>query len=178
MSILDSQGRIFGKVSILDVGAALVILLVLVGIFIFPGATGGIAQVGAVTKPVEVEVVIRVASQNVSNLLKPGEKTSVIIRNQPYGEVKIKSVKELPDSVTIPLDNGTVKYAPDPRPEAAISKNLVVVLEGNAQITKNGPVLGNNKIKIGTPIELEGFNYNFTNLNVRDMRILDAAKPS
>jgi len=36
MKILDSQGRLFGKVSILDFGAALVILLVLVGIFFFP----------------------------------------------------------------------------------------------------------------------------------------------
>jgi hypothetical protein len=175
MAVLDSQGRLFGKVSILDIAAALVILLVLVGIFVFPGATGGIAQ-GVDTKPVEVEVVIRVAAQNVDTLLKPGDKTSVIIRNQPFGEIKIKSVKELPDSVVVPLENGTVKYANDPRPEAGISKNLVVTLEGNAQITKNGPVLGNNKIKIGTPIELEGFNYNFTNLNVRDMRIIETGK--
>jgi len=40
MKILDSQGRLFGKVSILDFGAALVILLVLVGIFFFPGTSG------------------------------------------------------------------------------------------------------------------------------------------
>jgi Domain of unknown function (DUF4330) len=177
MAVLDSQGRLFGKLSILDIGAALVILLVLIGIFIFPGATGGIAQ-GSDTKPVEVEVVVRVAAQNVDRLLKPGDKTSVIIRNQPFGEIKIKSVKELPDSVIIPLDNGSAKVVDDPRPEAGISKNLVVILEGNAQITKNGPVLGNNKIKIGTPIELEGFNYNFTNLNVRDMRILESGKAS
>jgi len=39
MKILDSQGRLFGKVSILDLGAALVILLVLVGIF-FPVSSG------------------------------------------------------------------------------------------------------------------------------------------
>jgi Domain of unknown function (DUF4330) len=178
MAVVDSQGRLFGKVSILDIGAALIILLVLIGIFVFPGARGGIAQGVVDTKPVEIEVVIRVAAQNVNKLLKPGDKTSVIIRNQPFGEIKVKSVQELPDSVTIPMDNGTVKFAPDPRPEAGLSKNLVVVLEGNAQITKNGPVLGNNKIKIGTPIELEGFDYNFTNLNVRDMRILESAKPS
>jgi len=38
MKILDSQGRLFGKVSILD-GAALVILLVLVGIFFLSGTS-------------------------------------------------------------------------------------------------------------------------------------------
>ena len=176
MAVVDSQGRLFGKVSILDVGAALVILLVLFGIFIYPGSSGSVAQVNTPTKPVEVEVVVRVAAQNTDGLLEPGEKTSVSIRNQPYGEVKIKSVKELPDTVYVPLENGSVKATPDPRPEVALSKNLLVVLEGNAQITKNGPVLGNNKIKIGTPIELEGFTYNFTNLNVRDIRILDDKK--
>ncbi|MDX2230844.1 MAG: DUF4330 domain-containing protein [Leptolyngbyaceae cyanobacterium bins.349] len=176
MAVVDSQGRLFGKVSLLDIGAALVILLVVFGIFVYPGASGSVAQSNTTTKPVEVEVVVRVATQNVDSLLKPGEKTSIIIRNQPYGEVKIKSVKELPDTVSVPLDNGTVKATPDPRPEVALSRNMIVILEGNAQITKNGPVLGNNKIKIGTPIELEGFKYNFTNLNVRDIRILDDQK--
>jgi hypothetical protein len=176
MAIVDSQGRLFGKINILDIGAALVILLVLFGIFVFPGASGTVAQTNTTTKPVEVEVVVRVAAQNTEGLLKPGDKTSIIIRNQPYGEVKIKSVKVLPDNVYVPLDDGNVKYTPDPRPEVALSRNLIVVLEGNAQITSNGPVLGNNKIKIGTPIELEGFSYNFTNLNVRDIRILDQQK--
>lgn len=176
MAIIDSQGRLFGKVNLLDLGAALVILLVLFGIFVYPGASGSVAQSNTTTKPVEVEVVVRVAAQNTEDLLKPGDKTSIIIRNQPYGEVKIKSVKSLPDTVNIPLDNGTVKYTSDPRPEVALSRNLLVILEGNAQITSNGPVLGNNKIKIGTPIELEGFKYNFTNLNVRDIRILDDKK--
>ncbi|NJP09931.1 MAG: DUF4330 domain-containing protein [Leptolyngbyaceae cyanobacterium RU_5_1] len=171
MAIVDSQGRLFGKISILDIGAVLIILLALIGIFIFPGASGSIAQ--GKTQPVEVEVVVRVAAQNTEDLLKEGDKTSIIIRNQPYGEVKIKSVKPLSDNVYIPLPDGKVKSLPDPRPEATLSKNLLVILAGNAQITKNGPVLGNNKIKIGTPIELEGFKYNFTNLNVRDVRILD-----
>jgi hypothetical protein len=172
MAVVDSQGRLFGKVSILDIGAALVILLALFAIFVFPGASGSVAQSNSTTKPVEVEVVIRVAGQNVTDLLKPGEKTNVIIRNQPYGEIKIKSVEVIPDNVYVPSEGKAIS-APDPRPEAALSKNLLVILEGNAQITSNGPVLGNNKIKIGTPIELEGFKYNFTNLNVRDIRILE-----
>lgn len=173
MAVIDSQGRLFGKVSILDIGAALVIVLVLIGIFVFPGASGSVAQVGVKTQPVEVEVVVRVAAQNVNGLLNPGEKTNLVIRNQPYGQITIKEVKELADTVLVPTGDGNVKVTEDPRPEVALSKNMIVILEGNAQITKDGPVLGNNKIKIGTPIELEGFTYNFANLNVRDIRILD-----
>ena len=43
----------------------------------------------------------------------------------------------------------------------AYSTDMLMTLGGQAEITKNGPVLGNSKIKIGTPIELEGLNYNF-----------------
>lgn len=169
MAIVDSQGRLFGKVSILDIGAALVILLVIIGVLL-PGTTG-IAQVGANTKPVEVDVVVR--SVGSDNLLKPGDKTSIIIRNQPYGEVKIAKVQELPRNVPVPQPDGTVKPLPDPRPEAGLTKDYIVTVAGNAQITKDGPVLGNNKIKAGTKIELEGLTYDFADLNVLDVRIKD-----
>lgn len=59
MAILDSKGRLFGKISILDIGAALMILLVLAGIFLFPGGSGSVAQVGNTTRPVEVDVMVR-----------------------------------------------------------------------------------------------------------------------
>ncbi|MGB3768575.1 MAG: DUF4330 domain-containing protein, partial [Phormidesmis sp.] len=42
MAILDSKGRLFGKLSLLDLGAALAILMVIFGIFIYPGATGSV----------------------------------------------------------------------------------------------------------------------------------------
>jgi hypothetical protein len=88
MKILDARGRLFGKVSILDLGAALVILLVVVGIFFFPGTSGSVAQVGAPTKPVEVDLVVRglnvLNPQQLFNQgLKAGGKTNIIIRNQP-----------------------------------------------------------------------------------------------
>lgn len=170
MRILDSQGRLFGKVSILDVGAALVILLVLIGVLL-PSATG-VAQLGSTLKPVEVDVVVRsVGLQSAPSLLKAGDQTSVVIRNQPYGEVKIKSVRELQRNVATPQPDGTLKALPDPRPEANLSKDFLITLVGNAQITKDGPVLGNNKVKIGTKIELEGLTYDFADLNVLDVRI-------
>ncbi len=171
MAVVDSKGRLFGKVSILDLGAALVILLVLFGIFIFPGTSGSVAQVNIPTKPVEIEVVVRVAGQNTESLFKPGEKTSIIIRNQPSGEITVKEVKELPDNVFVPQPDGKVQVIPDPRPESKLSRNLLLTLQGNAQVTEKGLVLGGNKMKIGAPIELEGINYSFTNLNVRDVRI-------
>ncbi|WP_421654457.1 DUF4330 domain-containing protein [Leptothermofonsia sp. ETS-13] len=167
MAIVDSQGRLFGKVSILDVGAALVILLVIIGVLL--PSTMGIAQVGSSTKPLEVDVIVRSVAS--SDLLRSGDTTKIIIRNQPFGEVKIAKVEELPRNVPVPQPDGSVKALPDPRPEAGLTRDYWVTLVGNAQITKDGPVLGNNKIKSGTKIELEGLTYNFPDLNVLNVRV-------
>jgi hypothetical protein len=47
---------------------------------------------------------------------------------------------------------------------------LLLTLEGKGQITENGPVLGNIKIKVGTTVELDGKNYNF-NGTVIEVRV-------
>lgn len=175
MAMLDSKGRLFGKVSILDLGAALVILLVLVGIFFFPGTSGSVAQVGVTTKPVEVDLVVRGLNVRDPERLfnegfRKGGKTNVIIRNQPHGQIDIKSINMLPRTMLVPQPDGSLKEIPDPRANQ-FSTDMLLTLGGKAQITESGPVIGNSKLKIGTPVELEGFNYNF-NASVIDVRIL------
>ncbi len=172
MAILDSKGRLFGKVSILDLGAALVILIVVVGIFFFPGTSGSVAQLNE-KKPIEVDVLVRGLSvrdpAGLMNQFNQQKKTSIIIRKEPYGQVEIKSVKELPRTILVPQENGTVKELPDPRTNS-FSTDMLMTLAGQATLTKDGPVLGNSKIKIGTPVELEGMDYNF-NASVIDVRV-------
>ncbi|MBD2090884.1 DUF4330 domain-containing protein [Microcoleus sp. FACHB-1515] len=174
MAILDSQGRLFGKVSLLDIGAALVILLVIFGVFFYPGTAGSVAQVGAQTKAIEVDAVVRGLSvaqpQQLMTDIKTAQKTNIIIRNQPYGQINVKDVKPLPRTVTVSQPDGSVRALPDPRPEMAYSTDMLMTLGGNANITDDGPVLGNNKIKIGTPIELEGQTYRF-NATIVEVRI-------
>lgn len=174
MAVVDSKGRLFGKVSILDVGAALVILLVVVGIFFFPGTSGSVAQIGSGTKPVEVDIIVRGLSVRDPAALigefQEQKKTNIIIRNQPYGQVDIKSVQKLPQTLAVPQPDGSVKELPDPRAGKSFSTDLFMTLTGQGQITKDGPVLGNSKIKIGTPVELEGMDYNFR-ASVIDVRV-------
>lgn len=174
MAILDSKGRLFGKVNILDLGALLVIVMVIFGIFVFPGTSGTVAQVGAKTVPLEVDLAVRGLNvrdpeQLFENGFKKGGKTKVIIRNQPYGEIAIKSVQLLPRTVIVSQPDGSVKELPDPKVNN-FSTDMLLTLTGNAQVTKDGPVLGNSKVKIGMPFELEGFNYNF-NATVIDVRL-------
>ncbi len=173
MKILDSQGRLFGKLSILDIGAALVILLVVIGIFFLPGKTGSVAQIGVTTKPVEMDVLVRGLSVRNPNALvqefEKSKKTNIIIRNQPYGEVEVKSVQRLIDELAVPQPDGTLKVMADPRVEDSFRLNMILTIAGKATITETGPVLGNNKLKIGTPVELDGplYNFNGTVIEVR-----------
>jgi Domain of unknown function (DUF4330) len=176
MAILDSKGRLFGKINLLDIGAVLVVVLVLFGVFVFPGTSGSVAQVNLKTVPIEADLIVR--GLNVRDLqqlseygFKSNGKTNIIIRNQPHGQIGIKEVKQLPRTLMVPQPNGSLKELPDIRANS-FSTDLLLTLQGNAQLTDNGPVLGNSKIKIGMPIELEGFNYNF-NGTVIDLRMKD-----
>ena len=51
--------------------------------------------------------------------------------------------------------------------------DVVVTLTDTAKITKDGAVVGGNKVKLGLPITLEGADYKFTG-SVSDIRIVDA----
>lgn len=165
MDILDSKGRLFGKLSLLDLGAAIAILIVVVGIFFFPGTSGSVAQVGSTTQDIEVDVIARgLTVLNPEDFLQEmaqEKSTKIIVRNQEYGQVEVKSVIALPRSVAVPQPDGSVKSYPDPRPELGYTADMLITLGGSAQITPDGPVLGNNKVKIGTPIEIEGSTYDF-----------------
>ncbi len=175
MAVLDSKGRLFGKLSLLDLGAALAILMVIFGIFFYPGATGSVAQVNAKTQEIEVDVIARGLTvlnpeTFISDLAKT-KSTKIIVRNQPYGQIGVKKVQALPRSVAVPQPDGTVKSYPDPRPELNYTADMLITLGGKAQITADGPVLG-VPVKIGTPIEIEGQSYHF-NVSTVAVRVLD-----
>ncbi len=165
MAILDSKGRIFGKLSLLDLGAALAILMVIFGIFIYPGATGSIAQSNMNKQDVEVDVIARGLTvlnpeQFLADLAKT-ETTSIVVRNQPYGDkIDVKKVLALPRSVAVPQPDGTVKSYPDPRPELGYTADMLITLGANVQVVDGSPILG-VPVKIGTPVEIEGDSYNF-----------------
>ncbi len=164
MVILDSKGRLFGKLSLLDLGAALAILMVIFGIFFYPGASGSVAQPGAQISEVEVDVIARgltvLNPEDFLQSLAETDSTNIIVRNQPYGKIGVKKVIALPRSVAVPQPDGTVKSYPDPRPELGYTADMIITLGGEATIVDNSPILA-VPVKIGTPIEIDGPQYNF-----------------
>ena len=55
MAFLDSKGRLFGKISILDAGAAAIVMMVIAGLLILPGKTSSAQQGSAI----EIDVIVR-----------------------------------------------------------------------------------------------------------------------
>ena len=167
MKIIDKKGRLFGKISILDIGALGVISLVVAGIFFLPGTSvvPGVAQ--GKSQPIEVDILVRGLSVgNFDSLLaefKENKQASVVIRNQPAGKVEIEKIEVLPRTTPVPQPDGTVKALPDPRPEVEIIKDMIVTFAGNAEVGESGVIVdGAKKIKIGTSIRLEGSIYDFS----------------
>ncbi|MEM8676307.1 MAG: DUF4330 domain-containing protein [Cyanobacteria bacterium P01_G01_bin.67] len=167
MKIIDSKGRLFGKLSILDLAAACVILLVVIGVFFFPG-TPITKSIVAQTKlkPVEVQILVRgLGVTNLDSLMEEFQRekqADIVIRNQPAGRVNIVASKLLPRTTPVPQPDGTVKALPDPRPEITMIRDMLLTLAGKAEVTNNGIVLGGSKkIKIGSSIQLQGDVYDF-----------------
>jgi len=173
MTIVDAQGRLFGRINLLDIAVALLILLVIIGIFFVPGTSGTSVGGTGNTQPIEVDAMVRglrVGDPDAFvQTLEEAGKTNVIIRNQPFGELAIKALQRTPRSVAVPQPDGSVKALPDPRPELDRTIDIIITLGGQAQITPSGAVLGNNKVKIGTPLKLEGLTYSI-NTSVIDVR--------
>lgn len=179
MAILDSKGRLFGKINILDLGAALIMLMVAAGIFLFPGSSGSsIAQVGATYSPVEVDCIVRGLTvrepQELLDSISTADAVNVIIRNQPAGQLNVVEVQSLPRTVAVPQPDGSVVAENDPRPELNYTIDMLITLGGDAEITDDGPVIAGSKVKVGTPLELEGQTFRF-NAPVVGVRILEEA---
>jgi Domain of unknown function (DUF4330) len=163
MAILDSQGRLFGKFSLLDVGAALVILMVIFGIFLFPG-TSGTSVIGQ-EKPqqVEVDVIVRgLSARDPKSFLKEGNKIGILVRKVRSGEAQLKNIEFLPRELAVPQPDGSVKRMADPRQEGKYANDMILTLSSNATIAEGTPVLGGEKVKVGTTLELDGPTYNFS----------------
>ena len=100
--------------------------------------------------------------------LRAGEKTFISIRNVPYTDLDIIDVKSERKKIVLPVLNKPVVV------DDVSQSNLydvVITLTDNAKITKDGAVVGGNKIKIGLPITLEGKDYKFTG-TVSDLTVM------
>ncbi len=98
--------------------------------------------------------------------VKADDKTFITIRNVPYTELSVVDVKSEPRQTFAPMAKNVL--VPDPAQPSIF--DAVITITDTAKITKDGAVVGGNKIKMGLPVTLEGEKYKF-NGTISDVRV-------
>jgi len=152
--------------SLVDLGAALAVVLAAGGVIWSPKLSTSIAKATGALTPVIVSVDVRgIPVANPTALIDQAReegKVAIVIRNQPHGTVAIQQVIPLPRLLSAVQPNGTVVTAVDPNQKYLATLDARFVLEGQGRKRGGGVVFGNQNLKIGTPVEIEGNNFRIT----------------
>lgn len=169
MEKLTDSLKNFKPVDIIIVAGVTIALLV--GFFTYKNFRQTAAKQIEATSKISFQVYIRGVTLTGNEIpLRSQEKTFISIRNVPYSDLDIVDVKADRKKIVLPILNSKkVMVVEDP--SQANVYDLVVTLSDVAKITKDGAVVGGNKIKMGLPITLEGKDYKF-NGTVSDLKIM------
>ena len=151
------------SLSWLDGLAGAVALVALAGVIWSPKLSNTVARATGNVKPVMVSVDVRGLptankQQLIEEALQHGS-TSLVIRNQPAGSVKLLEIEDISSTVTTLLPDGRVIEAPDPNRLRQGILEARFVLQGDATVSGAGIVMAGTNLKIGSPVELEGPRY-------------------
>lgn len=155
------HGKLFGIINIVDFIIILIVLTALLAIFMlksarFSTSTSIIQKEGIIN----FDVILRgIKVSEKEEILNNNAKTFLTIRNVPYNSLQIINVEKERWKTIVPNPKDASKVIAVDDPSEPYVFNYLVTLKDKAILTKDGPVIGGNKIKIGLPITLEGFNY-------------------
>ncbi len=122
-------------------------------------------------KQIEFDVLIKgLRLTSNKNIFKRDDKAFITIRNVPYMSLDIVKSKVEPWQTLVPNPENTSRFILIDDKAKKYEYNALVTLKDKAIITETGPVIGGNKIKIGLPLTLEGFNYRLNGI-VTDIRL-------
>ncbi len=148
-----------------------VILALIVGFFTYKNFRQTADKQIEATSKISFQVFIRGVTLTGSEIpLSANEKTFISIRNVPYSDLDILNVKAERKKVVLPTVSNK-KYLIVEDVSQANMYDITVTLTDTAKITKDGAVVGGNKIKMGLPITLEGKDYKF-NGTVSDLKVM------
>jgi hypothetical protein len=157
-----------------DLGAAAAVVLAVGGVLWGPKLSGAVATATGGLRPVTVTVDVRgIPAVDSASLIRSAEaegKVAIVIRNQPHGSVKLKQIQPLERRITVLTPDGKVVSAADPNQKTFGTFDGRFILEGEGRRSAGGVVFGNQTIKVGAPVELEGGNYRFSG-TVTDLRL-------
>lgn len=152
------------------------IAIIAVGVLVKLGKNKFAKSPVEATQKVAFQVMLR--SVSVTDTKMPfnvGEESFITIRNVPYTKLQIIDVAFQPKKTLIPTNKGNQPFILVDDYSLPYQYDFIVTLIDDAKITKDGAVVGGNKLKIGMPIVLEGFNYRIGG-TVSNVQVLDDEK--
>ena len=172
---MEKLKELVKKIRIVDfIIVAFVIVALGVGFYTYKGYRQTADKQIEATSKVVFKVYMRGVTFSGEKLpMVKGDKTFISIRNVPYSDLDIVDVKADRRKIVLPtMSSKKVSIVVEDVSQPDLY-DVVVTLTDVAKITKDGAVVGGNKLKMGLPITLEGSNYKFTG-SVSDIKVLDA----
>ncbi len=172
---MDKLKELVKKIRIVDfIIIACVIIALCVGFVTFKGYRQTADKQIEATSNIVFKVYMRGVTFSGKEIpIKKGEKTFISIRNVPYSDLDILDVKADRRKIVLPTLNSKKVVIVVEDVSQPDLYDVVVTLTDKAKITKDGAVVGGNKVKLGLPITLEGSDYKFTG-SVSDIKVIDA----
>lgn len=169
--------NIFGKFSLVDIVIILgVIIALFVGVFTMKHFRQTADKQIEATSPITFQVFLRGVTVTGEEFpIKNGGKTFITIRNVPYTELKVVDVTSNPRQTAVSSTRAVEQYILVKDPSQPALYDAIITITDTAKITKDGAVVGGNKIKMGLPVTLEGENYKF-NGTISDVRVTSEVK--
>ena len=169
---MEKLTEIFKKFKPVDlIIVAGVILALIVGFFTYKNFRQTASKQIEATSKITFQVFVRgVTLTGNENPMRANDKTFISIRNVPYTDLDIVDVKVDRKKIVLPILNSKKVMVVEDVSQANMY-DITVTLKDTAQITKDGAVVGGNKIKMGLPITLEGKDYKF-NGTVSDLKVM------
>lgn len=151
------------KIRIVDIVIVLgVIAALVVGFFTYKHFRQTAGNQVEKTSKIAFQVFLRgVTITGKTNPITVGDNTFISIRNVPYTNLKVIDVKTDTKKTIMPNPKGNPAFLLVEDYSQIFMYDVIVTVMDTAQITKDGAVIGGNKIKIGLPITLEGKDYKF-----------------
>ena len=107
--------------------------------------------------------------------INAGDKAFITIRNVPYTELNVIEVNSSSRKTALESPKAIGQYVLINDPSQPAVYDAVITITDTAKITKDGAVVGGNKIKMGLPVTLEGKDYKF-NGTISDVRVTSDVK--
>ncbi|MBZ4645599.1 MAG: hypothetical protein PWR27_484 [Petroclostridium sp.] len=151
MSFIDSKGRLFGMISLIDLLIVLVIFSAAAGIYIKYFAKSGPGE--ELSRKVQYDVEIKAQTKEFADVIKVGDEIRESIKGNYLGKVVKKQVLPATD-VTKNLEKGKFEKVEIPN-----AYDVILTLEANGAVTPDSILAEGVEIKVGQRLYVKGKGY-------------------